>query len=187
MSKSKNRPEPENDLDSSPESEPVHESADELSGSSDPVATIADYEQRLQEAENRSLRSQAELENFRRRTRREMDEQLKYATLPLITDLLDVIDNFNRALSAGEASGDQGLLDGLRMVRTQLEQVLEKHGCRRIPALNLPFDPNVHSAVEMKPSDAPANTVIAEARVGYMLHDRVVRPAHVAVSTGPAT
>lgn len=144
----------------------------------------ADYEQRLQEAENRALRIQADLENFRRRTRREMDDQLKYATLPLITDLLEVVDNLSRAVNVGDSPTDQGLLEGVRMVQNQLNQVLEKHGCRKIPALHLAFDPHVHSAVEMRPSDAPANTIIAEASGGYTLHDRVIRPSHVVLSTG---
>ena len=156
--------------------------------SSDPAATIADYERRLQEAEGRSLRVQADLENFRRRTRRETDEQLKYAALPLLSDLIEVVDNLARALSAAETQPGQALVDGVRMVQSQLEQVLEKNGCRRIASLNTIFDPHVHSALEMRASDTvPANTIIAETRSGYQLHDRVVRPAHVIVSTGPTT
>ncbi len=156
-------------------------------GPVDPSAAIVDYERRLQEAETRALRIQADQENFRRRTRRELDDQLKYAALPLMTDLIEVVDNLARALSAAEGQSGDALVSGVRMVQTQLEQMLEKNGCRRIATLNMVFDPNVHSALEMRVSDTvPPSTIIEETRSGYQLHDRVVRPAHVIVSTGPA-
>jgi molecular chaperone GrpE len=153
----------------------------------DAAAIAADYEQKLQDAEARALRSHAELENFRRRTRRDLDEQLKYASLPLINGVIEVVDNLTRALSAAESESSSSLVNGVRMVQSQLEQVLEKHGCKRIPTVNMPFDPNHHSALQMQASDTiPANTVVSETRSGYALHDRVVRPALVIVSTGPA-
>ena len=173
------------------ESEATTETATDESlsstGSTDHAAIVADYERRLQDAETRALRIQADQENFRRRSRRELDDQLKYAALPLITDLIEVVDNLARALSAAEDQSD-ALVSGVRMVQSQLEQVLEKNGCRRIATLHMVFDPNVHSALEMRASDTvPPNTIIEETRSGYQLHDRVVRPAHVIVSTGPAS
>ena len=150
-----------------------------------PADEQADWQQRLHDAEKRALQSQAELENFRRRQRRESDELLKYASLNLIADLLDVSDNLARALASADEGSAQAVVAGVRMVQTQLAHVLEKHGCRRIDSVGQPFDPNVHSAILMQPSDtAPANTVAAETRGGYRLHDRVVRPAEVVVSTG---
>jgi molecular chaperone GrpE len=146
-----------------------------------------DVAQRLHEAEARALRLQADLENFRRRTRRELEDQLKFASLPLITDLIEVVDNLSRALAAADGESGQALVEGVRMVLIQLEQVLAKNGCRRIPSIHMAFDPNIHSAAEMRFSETvPANIVIAETRSGYQLHDRVVRPAHVVVSKGPA-
>jgi molecular chaperone GrpE len=151
----------------------------------DSAATIAELENKLRDAEARVLRAHAELENFRRRTRREQDEQLKYAALPLISGLIEVVDNLARALAAAEAQSGQGLTDGVRLVQTQLEQLLRQQGCQRIVSVDAPFDPNVHSALQMRPSDhVPANTVIEETRSGFQLHDRVVRPAQVIVSTG---
>lgn len=162
---------------------------DELApeGAGDSAGLIADFEKRIQEAEGRALRVQAELENFRRRTRREMDDQLKFASLPLIHDLIEVVDNLSRALSAAETESGQPLVEGVRMVQNQLEQLLEKNGCQRIAAVNQLFDPHLHAALEMRPSEeVPANVVIAETRSGFRMHDRVVRPAQVVVSTGPA-
>lgn len=176
----------------SPSTEAESKSAsDAVNGNSpnsapDPAAITADYEQKLQESEARVLRVQAEMENFRRRTRREMDEQLKYASLPLISGIIEVVDNLTRALSAAESQSGTALVDGVRMVQNQLEQTLEKNGCKRIVSVNAPFDPNIHSALQMQASDSvPANIVIAETRSGYQLYDRVVRPALVIISTGP--
>ncbi len=153
----------------------------------DSASLVAEYELKLQEAEGRALRVHADLENFRRRTRREMDEQLKFASLPLFSGLIEVVDNLARALSASDGQSGQGLVNGVRMVQLQLEKTLENNGCKRIVSVNASFDPNIHSALQMQASDTvPANTVISETRSGYQLHDRVVRPAHVIVSTGPA-
>jgi molecular chaperone GrpE len=159
----------------------------EESAAAESSATV-DHERKLKDAENRALRLQAELENFRRRARREADEQLKYAAIPLLSDLIEVADNLRRALSAAEADTGEALHQGVQMVQHQLEQVLERHGCKRIAAEGSPFDPHFHAAVRMEPSrTVPANTIIAETRSGYMLYDRVVRPADVIVSTGPRT
>ncbi len=153
----------------------------------DSASVVAEYELKLQEAEGRALRVHADLENFRRRTRREMDDQLKYASMPLFSGLIEVVDNLARALSASESQTGQGLVNGVRMVQIQLEKTLEINGCKRIVSVNAPFDPNIHSALQMQASETvPANTVISETRSGYQLHDRVVRPAHVVVSTGRA-
>lgn len=141
-----------------------------------------------QEAEARVLRAQAELENFRKRMRREMEDERRYASLPLMRDLLSVLDNLHRALGvAGPASPESGgLVDGVRMVAQELRGVLEKHHCRQIPAQGQPFDPNFHAAIGQVPdSDDPPGTVVQVAVEGFQLHDRVVRPAQVFVSVPP--
>ncbi len=145
-------------------------------------------EQQLQEARDRELKAQAELENFRKRLSRDFEQQLKYASLPLLRDLLDVIDNLNRALGVTDASPSvQALLDGVKMVQGQLETVMLKYHCKPIPAVGVPFDPNFHQAVTQAPSDSvPAGSVVQEVSVGYTMHDRVIRPSMVIVSTGPA-
>jgi len=150
--------------------------------------SLADLDQlrgQLDEAQDRVLRTQAELENYRRRVAREMEQERRYAAMPLLRDLLPVLDNINRAIEAAEKSdGGGGLLEGFRMVASQLEDVLGRHNCVRIEALDQPFDPNVHEAITQQPSeDHPPNTVIHETQSGYQLHDRVVRPSQVIVST----
>jgi molecular chaperone GrpE len=142
----------------------------------------------LREATDRVLRAQADLENYRKRARRELDEERRYANLPLLRDLLPVVDNIQRAIAAAEKSSDAaGLLDGIKMVASSLEATLARHHCQRIDALNHPFDPAVHEAIAQQPAtNLPEHTVVAVAQDGYKLHDRVVRPAQVVVSIRPA-
>lgn len=146
--------------------------------------------ERVQEAERQVLRAHAELENFRKRMQRDSDQQLKYANLPLMRELLDVVDNLNRAMEVGrgDAASGAALLSGVEMVSQQLSAVLEKFGCKQVEALGNTFDPNFHEAISQTASDEYAAGVVAqEVAVGYVLHDRVVRPSSVIVSTGPAT
>jgi molecular chaperone GrpE len=142
----------------------------------------------LKDANDRVLRVQAELENFRKRVRREMEDERKYAALPVLKDLLPVVDNLDRAVSAAEQSQNAaGLLDGVKMVGAQLAGLFSQHGCRRIAAAGAAFDPHLHEALAQEPSDTvPAGHVTRELQAGYQLHDRVIRPTQVFVSTGPA-
>ena len=144
----------------------------------------------LDEASRRLLMAQAELENFRKPVRRDYEEQIRYAAVPLLQDILQVRDNLARALDVAaspDASAGDGLRDGVAIVAKQLEDSLAKHGCQRIAALGEAFDPNVHEAISQMPSDQyAAGQVAHEAVVGYRLHDRVIRPSQVVVSTGPA-
>lgn len=143
----------------------------------------------LREANEKALRATAELENFRKRSQRELVEERRYAVVPLVRDLLSVVDNLERAIEvAQKTDSGQGLLDGVKLVATQLELVLKQHQCVRIDTVGTPFDPNQHQAIAQEPSDQyPAGTVTRAAQSGYKLHDRVIRPAQVFVSTGPAT
>jgi molecular chaperone GrpE len=113
--------------------------------------------------------------------------QLKYANLPLVRDLLEVIDNLQRAI--GAANEDEGtiqaLREGVEMVNEQLLAVLDKYACKPIEAQGNVFDPNFHEAIAQTPSDEfEQGKVAQEVATGYMLHDRVVRPSSVIVSTG---
>lgn len=138
----------------------------------------------LESVRDRELRCRAELDNFRKRAAREYQDGLRYANLPLLQDILPVIDNIDRAIEAAEKNADaDALLEGFKLVRQQLEDALARHHCTRIEALDAPFDPNLHHAVMQQPSeDHPANTVIMVTQDGYQLHDRVVRPSQVIVS-----
>ena len=151
-----------------------------------PDATVDRLERDLAEASDRALRIQAELENYRKRMQRELADERKYAIVPLARDLLAVMDNLERAIAAAEKAGEgQELLDGVRMVATQLDGVLAQHQCQRIDAAGQPFDPNLHQALAQEPSDQPAGTVTRAVQPGYKLFDRVIRPAQVFVSSGP--
>jgi len=141
----------------------------------------------LEAANDRLLRSQAELENFRKRTRRELDDQRRFANLPLLGDLLPVLDNLDRAVEAAEQSDSTtGLLSGVKMVSAQMLSILMQHGCRPIEANGVSFDPNLHEAIGKEPSAESAEGIVTRVtRVGYQLHDRVVRPPQVLISSGP--
>jgi molecular chaperone GrpE len=140
----------------------------------------------LEEAKDRALRVHAELDNYRKRVARQMDEERRYANLPLIRDLLPVWDNVGRAIEAAEKTQETAsLLEGFRIVAGELEGVLERHHCTKIDALGQPFNPHFHEAILQQPADTPPNTVLQVVRAGFCLHDRVVRPAQVIVSAAP--
>ena len=157
------------------------EPAEELSEVDHLKAQVAD-------AEKRVLMAHADLENYRKRTRRDMQDQVKYASLRLMSGLLESVDNLQRAIESYEQEPNaDGLAEGVVMVATQITKVLEDHGCKRIDAVGQPFDPNLHQALQMQASDEhPANTVMQDLRSGFQLHDRLIRPTQVFVSTGPA-
>ena len=142
----------------------------------------------LAAAEARVLRAHAELENYRKRANRHLEEEKKYAALPLMRDLLPVVDNLERAIqSADQEGGSARLVEGVKMVSQLLAMVLERHHCRRIEAQGAVFDPHVHEAIAQLPSEqVPPGNVLEVAQNGYQLHDRVVRPAQVMVSGRPA-
>jgi molecular chaperone GrpE len=171
--------------------EPRAASEGELGGPASAAAAatsdgeLARLRAELEEAKNRALRGWAELENYRKRTNRQIEEERRYAALPLLRDLLPVLDNVKRAVEAAENTHDTaGLLEGIKMVVQQLGPVLARHHCTPIAALGQPFDPNFHDAILHQPSaDFPPNTVIQEVHQGFQLHDRVVRPSQVIVSS----
>ncbi|MCR4413048.1 MAG: nucleotide exchange factor GrpE [Thermoguttaceae bacterium] len=153
----------------------------------DQAAEIDRLRSELAQARDRALRSLAELDNYRKRADRMVEEERRYACLPLLRDLLPVLDNVKRAIEAVEKIPEAtSLREGVELVARQLEGVLAKHHCNPIAALHQPFDPNYHEALLQQPSaEFPPNTVLQEVRTGFMLHDRVVRPSQVIVSAPP--
>ncbi len=133
------------------------------------------------------LRMHAELENYRKRAQRERDEERRYAAGPLARDLLPVLDNLQRAVTAaGQGGTIDDLRQGVEMVLQQAREVLAKNQIEIIPAVGQPLDPNRHEAITQMPSaDHPPLTVLQEVETGYTLHDRVLRPTKVIVSSGP--
>lgn len=147
-------------------------------------AEIDQLKQDLADAEKRVLIAQADLENFRKRMRREREEELKYANVPLLEDLLPVVDNLQRGIeSAAQSEQGTGLLDGIKMVEKHLLETMKKRGCEPIAAQGEPFDPNLHEAILQQPSaDVEPGTVLQVTQVGYKQYDRVIRPSQVIVS-----
>jgi len=171
------------------ESVPMAKDVDQvMSAAAAEEAAAPSIEFQLRDAEDRALRHQAELENYRKRMQREMEQNRKYAAVAVIRDLLDVVDNLSLAIqSAGENEASSGLIQGVSMVADQFSTVLRQHQCERIKDLGEAFDPNVHEAMAQEPSDEyPAGTISRVTRTGFQIHDRVVRPTQVFVSTGPA-
>jgi molecular chaperone GrpE len=165
----------------------AHDPGDESTAADEPVASAAPPEGVAPSAadlQDRLLRLQAELENFRKRARREYDDAQRYREIDLLRDLLPVLDTVQRAIDAAEKTDDvESLRAGFRMTAQQIEKLLAAHGCATIPTDDQPFDPTVHDAIQQLavPGKA-AGTVVATASRGFTLHDRVVRPAQVIVA-----
>lgn len=138
----------------------------------------------LDEAKDRSLRAWAELDNYRKRTNRVMEEDRKYAAMELARAILPVWDNMGRALEAAEKDlHPEAMLDGLQMMSQQFIDILRRHQIEKIAALHQPFDPNIHESIAVFPNaEYPPNTVIIESQAGFRLHDRVVRPTQVVLA-----
>jgi molecular chaperone GrpE len=133
-------------------------------------------------------RTQAEFENYQKRSQRDSAAALRYAEAPLAFDVLGVLDNLDRAVAAAQQAGETGpLVQGVAMVQSQILDVFRRHHITRIEAKGEPFDPNLHQAVMQQPAQgAAAGTVLQVLEHGYRIHDRVLRPARVIVSAAPA-
>ena len=129
----------------------------------------------------------AEFDNYRKRQQREVEQSAKYAALPVIRDILPGLDNLRRSLEAANKNGKlEDLTKGVEMTVKQFESILQKNEAKAIPGAGSPFDPNCHEAISQMPSaDHPPMTVLMEIERGYLLHDRVVRPSRVIVSSAP--
>lgn len=152
---------------------------------------IAALQAEVADFRDKWLRAHAEIDNVRKRAEREKEETAKYAISKLARDVVNVGDNFQRAIEAvpaGAAELDPALksfLEGVTMTERELLNVLERHGIRRIQPLNEPFNPHLHQAVmEIQRTDVPPGTAVQVFQAGYTIEDRVLRPAMVAVSKG---
>lgn len=152
----------------------------ELSASDSPTPSLEDLKRDYDELNDRFLRLAADFENFRKRTTREMDAQARFAIEGFAIELLEVADNFDRALKSGDATAREGLEQIQKLFRT----ILERHGIQAIKSVGTKFDPVCHDAVVSLPSDCEEGTVVEEFTCGYRMHDRVIRCAKVAVSKG---
>ncbi|MCB1097679.1 MAG: nucleotide exchange factor GrpE [Verrucomicrobiae bacterium] len=153
----------------------------------EPLEPLAAAQQEALTWKDVALRTKAELENYRKRMARERADTARYANADLLQSLLPILDNFEFGLMAAKAEEGSSIYLGMSMVLKQIEDFLSEQGVETIPAVGQPFDPNVHDAVAQESSDeVPDGHVVAQVRRGYKLHERLLRPAGVRVSTGPA-
>ncbi|MDI9259341.1 nucleotide exchange factor GrpE [Alicyclobacillus sendaiensis] len=159
--------------------EPGDAAEDEAPHASEPDPRDAQIEELTQQL----LRTRADFDNFRRRTRQEREELVQFATKKLLADLLPVLDNFDRAIQALEGVNEPQMKQGIEMVHRQLIQVMHQYGVTEMAAVGAPFDPAQHEAVmqEQVEGQEPGR-VIEVLQKGYLLHGRVLRPAMVKVS-----
>lgn len=184
----------EEEIDKTPQDHPsIPSSPDDAADETlDTAGPPADLEEKLAAAEaeaienrDRMLRMAAELENYKKRAARELDDIKKYANENLIRQLLTVVDNLERAIAsaASENENGQSLVDGVALTLAEIMKILEKHYVSPIHALGEPFDPAFHQAMcQEECADQPPNTVVQEFQKGYLIHDRLLRPAMVVVS-----
>lgn len=197
-----NDPKATPDAQPAPEQAPLHgedgvarqAEADAQAGEAPPKHhddVIAELRREVSDLKDRILRAHAEVDNIRKRSEREKDETAKYAVTKFARDVLNVGDNFQRALSAvpaGAADTDaalKALIDGVVMTEREFLNVLERHGVKRIEAENALFNPHLHQAVmEMPRPDMPAGTIVQVFQAGFTIGDRTLRPSMVVVAAG---
>ncbi len=166
------------------------EAAPEVAEHDAATQRIAELENQLADAKQQTLYAQADTQNVRRRAEKDVADARAYASTNFARDILSVADNLSRALSAipAEAREDdkmKGLVTGLEATGREFDAVLARNGITRIQAMGAVLDPNKHQAMMEVPSDAEPGTVVTEMQAGYMIKDRLLRPALVGVAKKP--
>lgn len=147
---------------------------------------VGQLEKQNQELLAASQRTQADFDNFRRRTRQEKEDLSKYAAEQLLGAMLPVLDNFERALTANRNAKDiNAVITGVEMIFRQFSDTLQREGLSPIECLGQEFDPNLHNAVmQVETDEQPDNSIVEVLQKGYQLHGKVIRPAMVKVARG---
>ncbi|MCB1154875.1 MAG: nucleotide exchange factor GrpE [Deltaproteobacteria bacterium] len=145
---------------------------------------LKEKEEQVSQLQERMVRMQAEFENFKRRINRDKKDVVRFSNEALIQSLLPIIDNFERALAHADATNDaEATIDGVRLILKQMHNTLAQNGVRKIDASGQVFDPAFHEAMATMPTDdADAGKVISQYEPGYLLHERLLRPAKVVVA-----
>ena len=138
--------------------------------------------EKIEGLSDKLMRTAAEFDNYKKRTAREKEDFYKIVVCETIAPLLPVVDNLERAVSAAENSGDDGVLEGIKMIKKQFDDALASIGVEPITAVGNEFDPERHNAVMTEESDETENTVIEEFQKGYIFKDKVIRHSMVKVS-----
>jgi len=172
-------------------------SESEDADNADPENTLKEMEARFEAKEeeaketyDRLLRVSADFENYKKRSSREMEEFRKYANQALLKEMLSVVDNLELAINSSNdgKKADQTLIDGLNLTLNEILRVFEKFNVKPIEAQGKSFDPAYHEAVlREETDDYPENSVISEFQKGYLIHDRLLRPAMVVVAAPKTT
>ena len=158
-----------------------------VAGDADSDDAMAGLQADLDRFRDLALRSQADFENYKKRAAREKEDAVKYANSSLLQRLVSILDNFELGLAAAKTESEQSpIYSGMVLVQKQLNDLLEENGLQAIEAEGKKFDPNLHEAIAHEPSESAEGTVIRQARRGYRFKDRLLRPARVVVSSGPA-
>ena len=165
---------------------PAEAPADASSNSGDNGGEVARLRQEIADLRDRSVRTLADFDNFRKRSQREREEARRFAHFDVLQEFLAVADNLDLALSAQGSAED--LKRGVEMIHRQMQELLRRFGAVEVPAVGQPFDPTVHDAVAREESaEVKTPTVTAELRRGYKMHDRLLRPAMVKVAVPAET
>ncbi|MCX5513836.1 nucleotide exchange factor GrpE [Kaistia algarum] len=185
-----------NDTQSPPGSETPNEAVSTPAGAEvagEANARIAALEAEVAENKDRALRTLAEMENLRRRTERQVAEARQYSIAAFARDMLTAGDNLSRAIQAipddarGASEALTTLIEGVEMTERDLHNSLEKHGVKKLDPVGQKFDPNLHQAIfEVPTEEHPTGTVVQVMQPGYVIGERVLRPAMVGVAKGPA-
>ncbi|MGH7334317.1 MAG: nucleotide exchange factor GrpE [Candidatus Rokuibacteriota bacterium] len=162
------------------------ESRDTVAPGEAAFSELEELRAQLAEKQDQLLRALADTENIRRRAQRDRDDYVRYATETLLRDLIPILDNLDRALAAAREGTAPRLVEGVELIQREMLKVLERAGVTRYSALGADFDPTRHEAIArvVSPEIAP-NTVVGETLPGYLLHNRVLRPAMVSVAVPP--
>jgi molecular chaperone GrpE len=144
---------------------------------------LAAREKEARDNWDRFVRERADLENYRKRVNREKEELLNYGNKSLIEEILPIVDNLERALAHASEDGQAAVVEGIRMTHGMLIAALKKFGVTPVEAVGAAFDPCFHQAMAQVPTDEhPPNTVVEEYQKGYLLKERLLRPAMVTVA-----
>jgi molecular chaperone GrpE len=145
---------------------------------------LAAKENEVRDNWDRFVRERADLENYRKRANREKEELLNYGNKSLIEEILPIVDNLERALAHADEDGQSAVVEGIRMTHVMLVSALKKFGVTPLEAVGTLFDPSFHQAMAQVPTDElPPNTIVEEFQKGYLLKERLLRPAMVTVAT----
>ncbi len=178
-------PDQDSDLDTAVETQ---DAAEQETVAAEELSPLEIMRQERDLYEDRWLRSVAELENYRKRIRRELDDTRRFSVADIMRDLLELLDDFERALQSmrdrdGEKSDLDSIQAGVELTHQRLRDVLTRQGLRRIEAMDQEFDPSLHEAIQQVEKEGTTSGQIVEVvQTGYMLHDMVLRPSRVVVA-----